>query len=318
MFTRAKYIRGLVLGLSVAMVLWMAPGCGETYSQQTPDAVMASAKKMIQDRQARHLPDLIYADNPRMRDVLNELGRTLESLQTLASSVQEKYPAEIKKMREDAAAAAARGESSSLVQRLSSIVGAGRGRRGRGADGGRDGPPGDEQQDQLAQVFRQLFADPYGFLEDQQGKLSVKQVTDDTAAVLWDGKALFGVGLAMRREKDRWYIVLPTSVPPLSRAMPTSDEGWEVLGEMMGMATNMLDDLNDDVRKGRAAHLDDLARLAGDKAFLPAAMVMIAYGKVMEEDRKAARGAAPTSDTPAASGAKIPDAGASDAGKGPG
>jgi hypothetical protein len=50
--------------------------------------------------------------------------------------------------------------------------------------------------------------------------------------------------------------------------------------------------LTKDVTSGRAAHLDDLARLAGEKAFLPAVMVVFAYGKSVEVERKAAREAA--------------------------
>jgi len=282
-----RLVRALLAVVLSGALLLSASGCRRTYAQDTPEAVLASAKQMVKDGQARHLTDLVYADSPQMRELLNDTGHVFAALQRLADSVQKKYPQEIEKLRDEAEAAAKKGEATSLLQRLgSSMNGGPRRRGGRGAGEG-GGPPNDQQQEQFNRLFRDLFANPYAFLEDQQGRLSVKQVTDDTAAVLWDAKPLLGVGLTMKRENDRWYVVLPTSMPPLSRVMPKSDDGWQILGEMMGMVTNLFDDLNDDVVSGKAAHLDDLARLAGDKAFLPAAMIMIAYGKTMEEEKKA-------------------------------
>ncbi len=294
-------VRVLAVCVLACVLAWPMSGCRKTYAQDTPEAVLASAKQMVKDGNARALTGLVYADSPQMRRLLEDTGEVLASLQRLADNVRKQYPEEIEKLRADAEEAAKKGEATSFVQRLGSSMGSQprrRGARGGGGDTDRGGPPNDQQQEQFNRLFRDLFANPYAFLEDQQGRLSVKQVTDDTAAVLWDSKPLLGVGLTMKRESDRWYVVLPTSVPPMSRLMPKSEEGWQVLGEVMGMVTNLFDDLNDDVVSGKAKRLDDLARLAGDKAFLPAAMIAIAYGKTMEEDRKAEKAAAPAGPAP--------------------
>ena len=57
----------------------------------------------------------------------------------------------------------------------------------------------------------------YGFLEGQQGRLSVKTITDDTAALLWDDKPIFGVGLTLQRLdlNPRW-----SGLPELDDAGP--------------------------------------------------------------------------------------------------
>lgn len=286
-------IATLIAALTVA-------GCNKTYAQDTPENTLAAAKQMVADGQARRLPDLLYAESPEMRQLFNELGYTLAELQNLGTAVQKAYPEEIDKLRKETEAAAKRGEATSLLQRLSSQT---RRTRQRGAPA-----DGDAQADQFNRLFRDLFANPYGFLDQQSTRLSVKQITDDTAAILIDNKPAFGVGLTMRLDDGKWYIALPLNFPGANRVLPQTPEGWQVMGEMMGMATQLLQDLRDDVERGRASKLDDLAKLAGDKAFLPAAMIAIAYGNIMRdnarEQRELARSAQPATSVPSTAPSK--------------
>lgn len=284
-----------IVRLLTVVLLALVPslaGCKKTYAQDTPENTLASAKQMVADGQARRLPDLIYADTPEMRTLWNQLGDALGSLQKLGTAVQSAYPDEIERLRQETEAAAKRGEATSLLQRISGQARqatrqSGGGGRQRG--GPPSGPDAEAQTEQFNRLFRDLFANPYGFLDQQSTRLSVKQITDDTAAILIDNKPAFGVGLTMRLEDGKWYIALPLNVPPLSRVLPKSPEGWQILGDLMGVGAQMFDDLRADVEGGRAAKLDDLARLAGDKAFLPAAMVFIAYGNIMREERREQR-----------------------------
>jgi hypothetical protein len=150
--------------------------------------------------------------------------------------------------------------------------------------------------------MKEVFADPYGWLERSEGKLTVTRdgQPDDMAALLWDGKPVFGVGLSLKQEDGVWYIALPTNIPGLGRIAPKSADSWEIMGEIMEIFDNTLKDLRDDVHKGRITRLEDLAAKAGEKAFVPAALGLLAYEKVKEAERKEAKAAA----APAPSGPK--------------
>ncbi len=142
-------------------------------------------------------------------------------------------------------------------------------------------------------AMKELFADPYGWIAANETRLTAQQVTDDRAAVLWDNKPLFGIGLNMQKaEDDKWYIVLPLNAPGIGNFMPKTEESWEIAGSLLAVMDNMLRDLETDVKKGRAKRLDDLAKLAGEKAFIPAVMVFFAYSKSVEVEKKAAKAAA--------------------------
>jgi hypothetical protein len=291
--------RALIIGLTLALLV--VGGLGflsvagarlllhENYPQGTPQEVLTSARAMVLKGDANRLPDLIYADDDNMRAFLNELGQVLGSLQALALAVAETYPEEIAALRTEADSAAKSGHASSFIQRLAGQ--AGMSRRARRAQDPQ------ESRKLFDNAAKELFADPYGWIERSEGRLSVQTITDDTAAILWDNKPVFGVGLTMRADGDKWYIALPTTAPGISRVIPKTDEAWEVMGSLMDVFDNTIKDLTKDVRAGRAAKLDDLARTAGEKAFIPAAIVVLAYGKVLDAEReaqkKAQAGAAP-------------------------
>jgi hypothetical protein len=288
---RAGWI-GIILAVAAALA-----GCSRRYSQDTPQDVLASARKMIEDKRAQHLPDLVYADSKDMRTLLNQFGQTLGSLQDLALTVQKAYPKEIAKFKADAEEAAKSGKASSYIQQVigqaaSSMQG---GRRRRGGPlidvpGGENADP-DAMRKTFDNALKEVFADPYGWLAASQERLTVQTVSDDVAAIMWDGKPVFGVGLLMRRAEGKWYVDLPFNTPPLNRLMPKTKEGWEVLGGLFQVFDNAFTDLATDVRQGKCRELDDLASNAGEKMFVPAVMVVFAYGQLMDADRKAARAA---------------------------
>jgi hypothetical protein len=288
--------RALLVGLGLALVVVAGLGylsvagarwlLHEEYPQHTPEEVLVSARRMVENGHAKRLPDLIYADDARMRALLGELGVLMGSLQELGLAVQGSFPEEIEKLRAEAEATAKQGQASSFIQRMAgSAMPAGRRRGGRGGGGGDP----DEMRKAFNNAMKELFADPYGWLEESEGRLSVQTITDDTAAILWDGKPLFGIGLLMRQDAGKWYVALPTNAPGISRIVPKSDEAWQVMGNLVGVFDQMIKDLTVDVRRGRIANLEDLGHKAGEKAFIPAAIVLLAYGKIMEEERKEAQ-----------------------------
>lgn len=271
-------MRGLARVMAAGAIA-MAAGACTHYSQDTPEAVLASARQMVKEGHADHLTDLIYADSKQMRTLLDQLGGLLGDLQDLALAVQKAYPKDVQKLESDAAEAAKNGNASGFLQKMVGQMGQARSKRMPPADNG------DEMRQTFDNAAKELFADPYGWLERSEEKLTVRTVSDDTAAIMWDGKPAFGVGLLMKQEKGRWYVLLPTSMPGVSQAMPKTEDGWEILGDMVQVFDSTLTELTDDVKKGRCPRLDDLANKAGEKAFLPAVMVFFAYEKYMEAER---------------------------------
>lgn len=281
----------LSLLLGVVMVV---TGCRRGYDQSSPEAVLQTAKLMVEKGDADRLPDLIYADTKKMRELLDELGFVLGSLQDLGSAVQKAYPEEIEKLKKEAEASAKNGEASSFISRMMGQAGQQMGGLGRRNRGGANQPPADPDaaRKMFDNAMKELFADPYGWIAANETRLTVQTVADDRAALLWDGKPALGIGLAMQKgDDDKWYVVLPTTAPGLSQIMPKSEETWEIMGSLMDVFDNMLKDLARDVKTGKARRLDDLARLAGEKAFVPAVIVVFAYGKAIDAEKKAAKGA---------------------------
>lgn len=248
------------------------------YDQDTPQAVLASARQMVLDGRASHLTRLIYADSPQLRQWLDDIGVLLGSLQVLGQEVQRAFPEEVARLRAEAEEAARRGQASTLFRRMGQQVFSAR---------GRSGPPPDDVRQQFDLLMKEVFADPYGWLERSEQRLSVELVDDETAAILWDGKPAFGVGLLMRRHEGRWYISIPFDAPLLRRALPRSADGWEILGSLVATLDNAIRDLTRDVRQGRITRLEELAQRAGEYAFLPAMLAVVAYDRLRESERSA-------------------------------
>lgn len=261
-----------------ALVLTVASvgACGRrpTYSQATPDDVIRSAVDMVRNGDTARLGDLIYADSPEMRVCLDRLGVLFGRMQMLARAVEERFPAEMAAMKEQAARAAAEGKPDSLLAAISSAAAGGRGRRGPGGGGG--GPPVDENAAQ--DLVNRLFADPYGWIERNATRLSALKTSDDTASVMLDDKPIIPVvGLPMKLEADKWYVALPTGFPGVSNVMPRSTEQWSILVSLIKVLDRTVQEMTADVNAGRVATIDSLAKKAREKAVLPGAVAFAAY-----------------------------------------
>lgn len=158
--------------------------------------------------------------------------------------------------------------------------------------GGRRGDRGQPESGQAERgrdaAVRALFADPFGGIERSLERVSTIRTADDTAAVMIDDKPAFGLGLIMRREEDRWRIILPLNLPGLARYVPRSREEWMIVASMIQVVDNAVVELAADVRAGKCGDVEQVSQRAGEKAFMPLMMCFIAYNRAME-----AREAAP-------------------------
>ncbi len=277
--TGSPFARVMAWSLAALLILGFAglgAGCERkpTYSQKTPDDVVASAVKMVKNNDAKHLADLFYAEGPEMRSVLNRLGSLFEKLQLLAAQVQQRMPDEVAALKAQAMDSAA--ESAPLGAFLEEIQ-----RRPERSEGD---VPEEGQRDVIQGAIARLFADPYGWLDRNASRLSTVKLADDIAAIMIDNQPVMPpVGITMRLEKNgKWYIVLPTNLPVVSNYMPRTRDEWSIIASVIKVIENVAIELTEDVRTGRINRLDTLGSRAGDKVILPGLMAFAAYGKEMD------------------------------------
>jgi hypothetical protein len=272
--------------------IFFGPPKPRTYDRSSPDALLASAREIVVNGEAERLGELLYADNDGMRDLYARLGGVLGSLQSLAISINERFPKDVAAIRAEAEAAAKSGRGLSLLQELNPAA-----RRSRRGEGGGD-------DDRLNKLVQTIAADPYTWLTEAEGRLTYTPIDDERVAVLWDGKPVLPpLGLVLRENQGQWSVVLPLNgIPWLSRYMPQTPEEYSIWASLIQMVDNVVIDLEADVREGRMQSLDALARRAGEKAFVPMGMGMVAYERAMRDRRKRERAEREASQQPAPGG----------------
>lgn len=279
------------VALALSAVAFLA-GCEQDYSQESPEALVDSARQMVLDGNARRLSELVWTEGDGERLVIDRLGRTMGALQRLGEAVAEEFPEEVEKIRVRADEAAESGEITSIIGRALTAQG--------GVARGAPGAMRDERRMRqgLDSVVRELMADPYGWLERHGDKLQPMRITDDIVALSWQGKPV--VGLSLVEQDGEWYLKLPLDQPALRRFLPQNDEEFEIWGELVGSVHNVLLDLAIEVENGQHKSLESVASTAGEYALPTAFMVMIAYGKALEEreaERRAEREAEEAQDS---------------------
>lgn len=263
------------IGIGIVAAALLLPGCKRQYSQESPEALLDSARQMVLDGNARRLSELVLSQSDGEALVVDRLGRTMGALQRLGTAVNNAFPLEVERIRQQADQAAASGEINSLIGRALTAQGG----VARGA------PRAVRDQQRMRQgvdgVVRELLADPYGWLERHGDKLQPLRITDDLVALTWQDKPVLGLRLVER--DGLWYFQLPLDLPALRRFLPQNDAEFEIWGELVASIHNVLLDLAIEVEQGKHKSLESVAATAGEYALPTAIMVMIAYGKALED-----------------------------------
>ncbi|MBX3358901.1 MAG: hypothetical protein KF745_10785 [Phycisphaeraceae bacterium] len=299
----------LLTALALALVLIPFWGCKprHTYSQATPDDVVKSAVEMVKNNEANRLSDLVFAESAHMRAVLDRLGVFLGHLQQLAGAIQERFPEEVARRKAEAQLAASdpNSKAGGLLSRVLSggssqggiqvqRSGGDRGRRGinisvNAGPGGINAAagPADRSQgvseDELKNLVADLFADPYSWIDQNTPRLATIKIADDLATVTLDNEIILPpVGIPLKEDGGRWYVALPTHLPPLSKYMPRTKAEWDIIASTIHVLDNTVLELTDDVRSGRLASLKSIADDAGRKTLMPIMFAGASYMKVMD------------------------------------
>lgn len=269
---------GLVLLTLVATGVIVLGGLGKrSYSQATPDDLVNSAVLMVKNGDARLLPNLILAESDDMRGTLNRLGILLGHMQKLADSIAKTFPDDIARYRAEAEQAIESGKPPAVLGTLLEQM------------GGRDRPPTAEEDEAMRDLVARIFADPYAWIEQNEGRLSTVEVAEDLASVLVDGKPAMGVGLTLKRDADKWYFALPTHLPPVTRIMPKAPEQWRMINSLIKILDNTVLELTDDVQTGRLRNLKAIGDKAQEKVIFPGGIWLAAYGADMDARRRIER-----------------------------
>lgn len=269
----------VVVAATTAGVMWWVSR-PPPLEQGTPEATLATARLLVERGQARHLARLVYAEDPQMGVFLDKLGVLMGNMQRLGEAIAKQYPKELAALKEEENLSKARRQASGLV---GNIVGQQRRRRGEW-----DPKEDESRRRAFEDTVRLVFADPYAWLRDGEGRLSAEYLTDDIVALRWDGEPILPpIGLQMKRGEDgKWYFALPLKLPVVQKYVPRSNEEWQIWGSMLGVLDRLVVDLRLGVEGGKIQNLDELSRVAGEKAFLPAAMVALAYDRALAARKK--------------------------------
>ena len=289
----------------IALSLLAAVGCERRPTQfdlSSPEATLEAASGMVAEGRADRLAELIQADTPEMRSLLNQFGRFLGELQKLGVAIEDKMPEQVAALRAEAEAAVAEGRAATLIDRLTGApvrTGGGFGVNairdddlrldtGGAASTGASlfdaGQPRGSQRRRFNELAQQVLVDPYAWLEGGRSRLDTAYVSDDLVALTWDGKTIlppFGVVLA--DDGGAWRLVLPTRYPGVNRIMPRTADEYAVWGSMVRTLEHVVIDLRRDVESGRVTTLSGLADAAVEKVAIPAALVAFAFSELMQD-----------------------------------
>lgn len=275
--------------LSLCCLLTLLSGCDKGPSRSTPEGTIAAARWAVSKGEAGRVGDFIYADNPDMKRLWRRLGVFLGNVQNLGTAIQTKFPTEVADLKLQTAQAVKDGKSTSLLNQLTSQV---RGnRRNRSGASSFPAAPAQNSRDAFDNALKSLFADPYAWLAESETRLTPTFLTDDSIALLWDEKPILPpIGMIMKKDAadGYWYFALPTNIPGVGNFMPKTKEQFEIFGGIIKVFDQVVIDLRKDIETGKLTSLDSVSRAAGEKTFIPAAMTVFAYAKLMESQKKEA------------------------------
>ncbi len=267
---------------AVIVAAWLG-GCSKEYSRNTPEATIETARQMILNGDGKRVGELIYAENEDEARLMRRLGRMLGNLNDLGNAIQEKFPEDVAKLKERAEEAAKSGKGGTMVNRVFSQM--------RGQQQRRGQRPGQQTEQLFNDLLKTIFADPYGWLKESEDKITTAYMTEDLVAVLWEGKPIMPpIGVTMRKDaKGQWAFVVPNNLPGVRDFWPNNEDEFQIWGGLIQVFDNVVIDLTKDVREGRASSLDDVARRAGEKTFVPAVITVFAFGQLQEAQKKELR-----------------------------
>lgn len=229
--------------LLVLIVSFGASGCRDRsvgeYDTATPEAALEAMHRMILDGQPQLLPQMLHI---KARDIRFDDGVTEESA--------------IEEVKTKA------GEMLARLWRISVKI------RERWPKQVERELRSAARSSGLEAVVTRIIIDPFAALDSQRERLAVEDMTDGTAALLWDGEPVFGGLLMLIDTPDGWRLNVPVELARGNRYWPDTRHEWAVIASMMLAIENSLKDFERELDAGRfkdlAAASSRVGRLVGE------------------------------------------------------
>jgi hypothetical protein len=253
--------RGVARLLTGLILAGLAAGCGsEDYDTSTPEAVLASARAMVENGDANRLPELIHfeardiefddgvTEASAIEEVKAKLSELMGRLWVIGEELQARFPDESLDTLDEAV---------TMVE----------------SEGGGD----------WTDIVGQILTSPYDFLDEGEGRIEILDLGDGTAAVLWDDEPALGGFIAMLETDDGWRASVPIELVRDTEYWPQTRWEWSVVASMLLSIENALEDFENDVRSDRFRTLSQAAASAGRIVGESAVVQGIIYG-MMKRD----------------------------------
>lgn len=256
--------RAVVAFAVVAVVTAVAAaGCSRKnvgdYDTGSPDAALEAIRMMVRDGRVDLLPQMIDLE---ARDVTFEDGVT-----------------------EASAIADVKGKAGEMLARLWRVSTRIRERWPaqvereirRAADGA-------DVEDTVARIL----VDPFAALDSQRDRLTVEDLGDGTAALLWDDEPLLEGFVSMHETPKGWRVVLRTDALRAHRYWPDTRHEWAVIASMMLAIENSLKDFERELDQGRFRDLPAASARVGRLVGESVAVQAVIYSMMKREPSGAA------------------------------
>ncbi len=260
--------RTQILALLLA-VMAVATGCGRKevgeYDTSTPDKAVDAVAAMVRDGHAELLPRMVFL---KTRDV------TFEDGVTEASAVED-----------------VRGKAGEMLGRLWRVS---RKIQARWPDQVRKEVDGALRGRSVEDALMRVMADPFAALEAQRSKLTTEDMSDGTAALLWEGEPVLGGMLSLVETPEGWRLNVPVELVRTNRYWPDTRHEWAVVASMMLAIENSLIDFERELDGGKFRDLSQasarVGRLVGESVVVQGVIYAM-----MKRDDPAKAAAAPAS-----------------------
>lgn len=257
------------LAAALIAVSVLLTGCADPeYDTSTPERTLAAMQQMVKDgrtdllKRVIHIEprDITFADTvteaSAIEDVIDKTGDLLGRLYRVSRKLKERYPND---MVDEANFVTTGG--------IGMLLGAG-----------------------VEKTLSEFLKNPFAFIDDQRQRLTVIDMGDGTAALLWDGEPPFGgLGLQMVETRQGWKIDIPVDLPPINRFRPETREEWSVLANMMLAFERSLKHFEDKLDRGEFGSLADASgqagRMLGESAVVQGLIYSMMKGKGPDESK---------------------------------
>jgi hypothetical protein len=248
-----------VLAAVAAVTVLLAGGCADpVYDTSTPERLLDSIQKAVQDGRPEDLPQFIdiaardvefedgVTEASAISDVKGKLSDMLGQLGRVSRKLKERYAKDLAK-------------SQTQLERMSDRFGFG-------------------------PIVERAVTDPFKFLDESRSKLAAEDLGDGTATLEYDGELVAGGFVALLETGDGWRVTVPIELVQSNEYWPQTRHQWAVVASMMLAVENSLDMFEAELDQDKFKTLDQaterVGRLLGESVIVQS----VIYASMSKKD----------------------------------